>query len=247
MAHELKILTQLSALDADNFINHTDPVAAVPIIGHFRAMAFGILRNPPLPAHDPSIAARLWTERDEARAQNKVLQGQVCMLENKRTPMMAEGDRLTEPVATLNETIQGLQSDNNAYQKRANTLQNDLRHKRENLVALRNNVADTQPAPPPASFTVPNPERYNGNCEKLPISKKYTFYQVHQVHLRLLLLLRQTVKHETHWCLLRLLVHSFITPVTVNVTSNTRSLILPLVATVAPKLTHLTTWFSAFS
>ena len=56
--------------------------------------------------------------------------------------MMAEGARLTEQVATLNETIQGLQSDNNAYQERANTLQKDLRHKQENLVALRNAVAN---------------------------------------------------------------------------------------------------------
>ena len=40
--------------------------------------------------------------------------------------MMAEGARLTEPVATLNETIQELQSDNNAYQERSNALQDDL-------------------------------------------------------------------------------------------------------------------------
>ena len=91
-------------------------------------MALGILRNPHLPAPDPNIAARLRAERDEARAQNNVLQGQVRTLENERTPMMAEGPHLTEQVATLNETIQELQSDNNAHQERANTLQNDLRH-----------------------------------------------------------------------------------------------------------------------
>ena len=105
---ELEILTQLSALDADNFVNHTNPVATVPVIGRFRAMALGILRNPHLPAPDPSIAARLCTEWDEARAQNNVLQGQVRTLENERTLMMAEGAPLTEQVTTLNETIQEL-------------------------------------------------------------------------------------------------------------------------------------------
>ena len=172
-AQELEILTQLSALDADNFVNHTDPVAAVPIIGRFRTMAHGILRNPHLPAPDPSIAACLRTERDEARAQNNVLQGQVCTLENERTPMMAEGARLTEQVTTLNETIQELQSDNNAYQEHIDALQNDLRHERENLVTLRNAVANAQPAPPPASFPVPDPERYDGNREKLPLFKSH--------------------------------------------------------------------------
>ena len=172
-AQELEILTQLSALDADNFINHTDPVAAVPVIGRFRAMALGILRNPHLPAADPSVTARLRAERDEARARNNVLQGQVRTLENERTPMMAEGACLTEQVATLNETIQELQSDNNAYQKRANTLQNNLCHERENLVALRNAVANAQPAPPPASFPVPDPERYDGNREKLSLFKSH--------------------------------------------------------------------------
>ena len=54
------------------------------------------------------------------------------------------------------------------------------------------------------------------------ISKKYTSYQVQQVHLRLPLLLRQTVKRETRWRLPRLPVHSSITPVTANVTGNTR-------------------------
>ena len=76
-------------------------------------------------------------------------------------------------MATLNETIQELQSDNNAYQERANTLQNDLRHERENLVALRNAVSNAQPAPPPASFPVPDPERYDGNREKLPLFKSH--------------------------------------------------------------------------
>ena len=93
------------------------------------------------------------------------------MLENERTPMLAEGTPLTEQVATLNETIQGLQSDNNAYQERANTLQNDLFHEQENLVALRNAVANAQPAPPPASFPVRDPKRYDGNREKLPLFK----------------------------------------------------------------------------
>ena len=172
-AKELEILTQLSPLDADNFVNHTDPVAAVPVIGRFRTIALGILRNPHLPAPDPSIATRLWAERDKARAQNNVLRGQVCTLENERTPMMAEGARLTEQVATLNETIQGLQSGNNAYQERANTIQNDLRQQRENLVALRNAVANDQPAPLPASFPVPDPERYDRNREKLPLFKSH--------------------------------------------------------------------------
>ena len=87
--------------------------------------------------------------------------------------MMAEGTLLREQVATLNETIQELQSDNNAYQERANTLQNDLRHERENLVALRNAVANAQPTPPLASFPVPDPERYDGNREKLPLFKSH--------------------------------------------------------------------------
>ena len=172
-AQELEILTQLSALDAENFVNHTDRVAAVPVIGCFGAMALRILRNPHLPAPDPNIAARLRTEHDKARAQNNVLQGQVRTLGNKRTPMMAEGARLTEQEATMNENNQELQSDNNAYQERANTLQNDLRQERENLVAFRNAVANAQPAPPPASFPVPDPERYNGNREKLPLFKSH--------------------------------------------------------------------------
>ena len=78
-----------------------------------------------------------------------------------------------EQVATLNETIEGLQSDNNTYQEPANTLQNDLRHQRENLVALRNALANAQPAPPPASFPVPDPEHYDGNREKLPLFKSH--------------------------------------------------------------------------
>ena len=155
----MEILPQLSTFDADDFVNHTDTAAAVPVVAGFRTMALGILRNPHLPAPDPSIATRLRTERDEARAQNNVLQGQVHTLENERTPMVAEGTRLTEQVATLNETIQELQSDNNAYQERVNTLQDDLRHERENLVALRNAVANAQPAPLPASFPVPDPKR----------------------------------------------------------------------------------------
>ena len=173
MAQELEILIQLSTLDADNFVNHTDPVAAVPVVTIFRAMALEILRNPHLPAPDPIIVTRLRTERDEARAQNNVLQGQVRTLENERTPMMAEGTRLTEQVATSKETIQELQSDKNAYQEHINALQDDLRHERENLVALRNAVANAQPAPPPASFPVPDPERYDGNREKLPLFKSH--------------------------------------------------------------------------
>ena len=127
-AQELEILTQLSTLDADNFVNNMDPTAAVSVVASFRTMALGILRNPHLPAPDPSIATRLRTERDEARAPNNVLQGQVRTLENERTPMMAEGTCLTEQVATLNETLQELQSDNNAYQERIDAIQNDLRH-----------------------------------------------------------------------------------------------------------------------
>ena len=91
-------------------------------------MALGLLRNPHPPAPDPSVATRLHTKRDEARARNNVLEGQVRTLENERTPKMAKGARLTEQVATLNQIIQELQSDNNAYQERANVLQNDLRH-----------------------------------------------------------------------------------------------------------------------
>ena len=124
----MEILTRLSTLDVDALVNHTDPAAAASVISGFRAMGLRILRNPHLPALDPSIATRLRTERDEARTQNNFLQGQVRTLKNERTTMMAEGTRLTEQVATLNETIQELQSDNNAYQERANTLQNDLRH-----------------------------------------------------------------------------------------------------------------------
>ena len=172
-AQELEILTQLSTLDTDNFVNHTDPTAAVPDFAGFHTMALGILRNSDLPAPDPSIDTRLRTERDEARARNNVLQVQVRTLENERTPMMAEGTRLTEQVATLNETVQKLQSDNTAYQERINALQGDLRHERENLVALRNAIANAQPAPPPASFPVPDPERYDGNHEKLPLFKSH--------------------------------------------------------------------------
>ena len=177
-AQEFKILTQLSALDADNFVNHMDPVTAVPITGRLRAMALGKLRNPHLPALDCSIAARLRAERDDARAQNNFLQGQVRTLENERTAMMAEGASLTEQVATLNETIQELQSDNNAYQERANTLQNDLLHERGNLVPLRNAVPNSQPAPPPASFPVPDPQRYDGNREKLPLFKSHLLMKI---------------------------------------------------------------------
>ena len=81
-AQELEIVTQLSTLDADNFVNHTDPAAAVPVVAGFRTMALGTLRNPHLPAPDPSIATHLRTERDEARTRNNVQQGQVRMLEN---------------------------------------------------------------------------------------------------------------------------------------------------------------------
>ena len=66
-AQELEILPQLSTLDADNFVNHTDPIAAVPVIAGFRAMALGILRNPHLPAPEPSNATRLHTERNNLR------------------------------------------------------------------------------------------------------------------------------------------------------------------------------------
>ena len=114
-AQELEIHTQLSTHDADNFVNHTDPTAAIPVVAGFRTMALGILRNPHLPAPDPSIATRLRTECDKVRARNNVLQGQLHTPENERTPMIAEGTRLMEQVATLNETIQELQSDNNAY------------------------------------------------------------------------------------------------------------------------------------
>ena len=86
---------------------------------------------------------------------------------------MAEGTRLTEQVATLNKTIQALQSDNNAYQERINALQDDLRHEQKNLVALGNAVANAQPAPPPASFPVPDPEHYDGNRQKLPLFKSH--------------------------------------------------------------------------
>ena len=172
-AQKLQILTRLSALHVDTFVNHTDPPAAAAVIGGFRTMALGLLRNPHLPAPNPRVATRLCTERDKARARNNVLEGQVRTLENERTPMMAEGARLTEQVATLNETIQGLQSDNNAYQECANILQNDLCHERENLVSLCNAVANAQSAPPPASFPVPDPERYDGNHEKLPLFKSH--------------------------------------------------------------------------
>ena len=75
-AQELEILTQLSTLDVDNFVNHTDPPAAISVVAGFRTMALGILRNPHLPAPDPSIATRLRPERDEARARNNVLHQQ---------------------------------------------------------------------------------------------------------------------------------------------------------------------------
>ena len=87
--------------------------------------------------------------------------------------MMAEGTSLTEQVATLNETIQELQSDNNAYQERIDALQNDPCHERENLVALHNAFANAQPAPPPASIPVPDPERYYGNRDKLLLFKSH--------------------------------------------------------------------------
>ena len=95
-AQELEILIQLSTIDVDALVNHRDPAAATSVISGFRAMALGVLRNPHLPALGPSIATRLRTERDEARTQNNVLQGQVLTLENEQTPMMAEGTRLTE-------------------------------------------------------------------------------------------------------------------------------------------------------
>ena len=57
---ELEILTQLSTLDADNFVNHTDPVAALPVVTGFRAMALGILRNPHLPT--AFLGRESWSE-----------------------------------------------------------------------------------------------------------------------------------------------------------------------------------------
>ena len=42
-AQELEILTRLSTLDVDAFVNHTDPAAAASVISGFRAMALGIL------------------------------------------------------------------------------------------------------------------------------------------------------------------------------------------------------------
>ena len=141
-AQELEILTLLSTLESNNVVNHTDPTTAVPVVTGFRTMALEILRNPHHPAPNPSIATRLCTERDEARARNNLLLGQVHTLENERTPMIAEGTRLTEQVATLNDTIQELQSDSNTYQERFNVLQDDLRHERENLVALHNTGAN---------------------------------------------------------------------------------------------------------
>ena len=133
-------------------------------------MALEILRNPHVPAHDPSIANRLCTKHDEARARNNVLEGQVPTLENKRTPILAKGTHLTERVAALTTVVEDLQADNHSYQEPITTLQNDLNHERENLVALRNTVANSQPALPPASFPVPNPERYDGNPENSPCS-----------------------------------------------------------------------------
>ena len=59
-AQELEILTKLSTLDADNFVNQTDPVAAVPVVASFRAMALGILKThtsqPVTPALPPASA-----------------------------------------------------------------------------------------------------------------------------------------------------------------------------------------------
>ena len=42
-AQELEILTRLSALDVDNFVNYTDPPATAAVIGGFRTVALGLL------------------------------------------------------------------------------------------------------------------------------------------------------------------------------------------------------------
>ena len=59
--------------------------------GGFRTLAFDVLKNPHLPASDPSFATCLHTKRDKTIAPNTILEVHVRSLENERTLMMAEG------------------------------------------------------------------------------------------------------------------------------------------------------------
>ena len=59
--------------------------------GGFRTLALNVLKNPHLPASDPSFATCLRTKRDKTLAPNTIREGQVHSLKNERTPMMAEG------------------------------------------------------------------------------------------------------------------------------------------------------------
>ena len=74
---------------------------------------------------------------------------------------MAEGAHLTEQVAILTTPVEDLLAENESYQERITTFQNDLNHEGENLVT------------PSSSFPVPDPERYDGNCKKLPLFRSH--------------------------------------------------------------------------
>lgn len=94
--------------------------------------------------------------------------------------MRAEGNLLAKRVTELEANVQDLQADSTTYQERINVLQNDLRHKRENLDALHNTVPNSHPAPLAASFPLSDPEHYDGNRERLPLFKSHLLMKLQQ-------------------------------------------------------------------
>ena len=163
---ERDTLVNLSTLDIGVFLTSTAQDAANSVLQDLRLVAASLLGRPRVPLPDPNAMTRLRMERDQAREQAR-------NLETTQATMLAEKNRLAERVTELEANVQDLRADNTAYQECINVLQNDLRHERENLVALRNAVANAQPAPTPASFPVPDPEQYDGNHEKLPLLKSH--------------------------------------------------------------------------
>ena len=165
-ARERDTLVNLSTLNIGVFFTSTAQDAASSVLQDLCSVAASLLGRPRVPLPDPNTMTRLCMERDQAREQAR-------NLENTQTTMSAEGNRLAERVTELEANVQDLQADNTSYQERINVLQSDLCHERENLVALRNAVANAQPAPPPSSFPVPDPERYDRNRKRLPLFKSH--------------------------------------------------------------------------
>ena len=159
-------LVNLSTLDIGVFLTSTAQDAANSVLQDLRSVAASLLGRPRVTLPDPNTMTRLRMELDQAREQAR-------NMETTQATMLAEGNRLAKRVTELEANVQDLRADNTAYQECINVLQNDLRHERENLVALCNAVANAQPAPPPSSFPVPDPERYGGNHEEIPLFKSH--------------------------------------------------------------------------